>query len=244
VTSKAIGDSKLADFIRGDGWLTVSETWTRASANTFTVSGDKTDKYTKGSKVKFTDGGSTTHKCYVVSSSYSSPNTTVTVASEDDIASGTITNPYYSYADCPQGFKRGQDWYNIDVYSGRDSMSGNQQVQLDTEIKDVNGDFNTATYTYTVPISGFYLINGQVEVGSDNPDLWGMYGRIYINGSSSVYNGLYVYDNASAKFRSNICNVVATKYLTKGDTVKLYASADGGTNPTNTCKLFINFVGV
>ena len=86
------------------GWNKDKNTWTYASATTFTVSGDQTSIFTKGTKIKLTNDGSTKY-FYVTDSSYST-NTTVTITGGTDytLASGAITNPYYSYVDNPQGF--------------------------------------------------------------------------------------------------------------------------------------------
>jgi hypothetical protein len=87
-----------------DGWISAGETWTYASATTFTISGDKTGKYQKEDKVKLTQ---TTDKHFRITNiSYSSPNTTVTVDGFGiyTLANATITSPYYSKMDNPQGF--------------------------------------------------------------------------------------------------------------------------------------------
>lgn len=64
-----------------DGWTATGETWSYASADdptfTFTVTGDKTDKYSPGMRIKLTQ---TSTKYFLITMiSYSSPNTTVTV---------------------------------------------------------------------------------------------------------------------------------------------------------------------
>jgi len=87
-----------------DGWISAGETWTYASATTFTISGDKTGKYQKEDKLKLTQ---TTAKYFrILNISYSSPNTTVTVDGFGiyTLANATITSPYYSKMDNPQGF--------------------------------------------------------------------------------------------------------------------------------------------
>ncbi len=91
------------------GWITAGETWVYASATTLTVTGDRTSKYRKGTKIKLTQ--TTAKYFYVVASSYAAPNTTVTLAAGSDytLANATITSPFYSYADCPQDFP---DWFN------------------------------------------------------------------------------------------------------------------------------------
>lgn len=98
-----------------EGWveagfdtLTGSETWTYASADaptfTFTVPGDVTGKYHPGMRVKLTQ---TTVKYFIITaSSYSSPNTTITVYGGTDyvLANAAITNNYVSNVKAPQGF--------------------------------------------------------------------------------------------------------------------------------------------
>lgn len=87
-----------------DGYISAGETWTYASASTFTVSGDVTAKYHKGTKIKWTQ--TSVRYGHVASSSYSAPNTTVTIVVNDDyvIANAAISDNYYSYQDRPQGF--------------------------------------------------------------------------------------------------------------------------------------------
>lgn len=87
-----------------DGWIGANETWTYASASTFTVAGvDVTSKYTKGTYLKFTQ---TTVKYAVVVASSFSTNTTVTIAVNTDytIANAAISANYYSYQANPQGY--------------------------------------------------------------------------------------------------------------------------------------------
>ncbi len=92
--------------LQGDvsGWTGSTDTWTYASASTFTIAGvDRTTTYTKGTRLKFTQ---TTVKYAVVVSSSFSTNTTVTIAVNNDytIANAAITSPYYSYQANPQGY--------------------------------------------------------------------------------------------------------------------------------------------
>lgn len=92
------------------GWIKRAETWTRTGNHTFTVAGDLTTIYRKGTKVRYKDGGAYEYG-YVATSSYSSPNTTVTLATNTDytMAATTITDTYISYADSPEGFPA---WFN------------------------------------------------------------------------------------------------------------------------------------
>jgi|ERR1700722_10484754 len=88
-----------------DGWTTVTDTFTYASASSFTIAGvNRTTVYTKGTRIKFTNN-STTYYGVVGSSSFST-NTTVNLIANTDftIANSAITNPFYSYQINPQGY--------------------------------------------------------------------------------------------------------------------------------------------
>lgn len=104
-----------------DGWIAAGETWTYASATTFTISGDKTGKYQKGDKIKLTQ--TTVKYFYVIGISYSSPNTTITITGGTDytLADAAITSPYYSKIENPQGFPTLFNW--TPTYSASDAMT-------------------------------------------------------------------------------------------------------------------------
>jgi len=198
------------------GWIDAGETWTYASATTFTIAGvDLTSKYTKGTKIKLTN--STVKYAYVVSSSFST-NTTVTIASEDDLANSTITLPNFSYSDCPQGFKRGEDWYKAVVYLGTTQTmpDGNvNRIELDTKIFDTNDNFNISTYEYTVPISGWYSISAKSS-NSNTPGT-GRYSLGISGGGADIagdefYGVVGSYQSASSSL---------DYYLEKGDKIYL-----------------------
>jgi hypothetical protein len=90
-------------------WIPAKEIWTYGSADapsfTFTISGDKTGKYSPGMRIKLTQ--SSTIKYFIITAiSYSSPNTAVTIYGGTDytLANDTITSPYYSMQKAPYGF--------------------------------------------------------------------------------------------------------------------------------------------
>lgn len=95
-----------------DGWTADANAWTYASASTFTIAGDQTSVYKKGARVRWTQ---TTVRYGIVSidSTYSSPNTTVTIIVNTDfvISNAAISANYYSYMDNPLGFPT---WFNYD----------------------------------------------------------------------------------------------------------------------------------
>jgi len=88
-----------------DSWTIISDTWAYASASTFTIAGvDRTGVYTKGTRLRFKQGGA--YKYAVVVASAFSTNTTVTIAVNTDhtIANAGITDNYISYGASPAGY--------------------------------------------------------------------------------------------------------------------------------------------
>ncbi len=115
------GGSATGDYIPEDGWVAISDTLTYASATTFTVSGDLTATFQKGTKFKLTQ--TTVKYFYVTASAYVDPTTTVTITGGSDytLANASIDTPYYSYIDNPLGFP---DWFNYTpVWSALGSMT-------------------------------------------------------------------------------------------------------------------------
>ena len=90
------------------GWTAAPETWTYASAATFTITGDYSAIYTVGTRIKLTNV--TVKYFVVVSSVFAAGDTTVTVTGGSDyaLASAAITSTYYSYYPCPPGYP---DWF-------------------------------------------------------------------------------------------------------------------------------------
>lgn len=110
--------SHLLDLIVS-GWLGASEAWTYASADaptfTFTISGDKTAKYSPGMRIKLTQ---TTVKYFIITAvAYSAPNTTVTVYGGTDytLVDAAITKPFYSTRKTPAGFPLDPRKWTVEV---------------------------------------------------------------------------------------------------------------------------------
>ena len=90
------------------GWIPAGETWTYASADdptfTFTISGDKTSKYSAGMRISLVQ---TSTKYFIITKvAYSAPDTTITIFGGTDyvLANAAITSPYYSREKAPYGF--------------------------------------------------------------------------------------------------------------------------------------------
>lgn len=85
-----------------DGWSSArADTWTYASATTFTVTGDVTGYYEAGMFIKWTQSSTVKYGC-IVSASYSDPATTVTITG-DTIDNDVISDNFVSRGLRPVG---------------------------------------------------------------------------------------------------------------------------------------------
>lgn len=90
-----------------DGWISVADSWTYDSATTITVPSGAADKYAKGDKIRFKQGGGYKY-FYVVTVA----DTLLTVTGGSDYTVATpaaITDIYYSHVVSPIGFPQ---WFN------------------------------------------------------------------------------------------------------------------------------------
>lgn len=151
----------LSSAANDTGWTTASETWTYASANSFTISGsNKTAVYTKGTRIKATNN-SITYYGTVASSSYGGGDTTVTLVANSDysLANSAITSPNYSYEANPQGYP---GWFNYSPTWGGVSANPSSVIArfhivgntVDLHIHCGGaGISNATTFTMTLPVN-------------------------------------------------------------------------------------------
>lgn len=145
------------------GWVEDVRAWTYASASTFTVPGDQTAIYTKGSRLRWKQGAGYLYGI-VSSSSYGAPNTTVTIVVNTDyvVANAAITDNAYSFIDEPQGWP---GWFNYTaVYTGfsADPTTGISKYNIKGLMVTVvhretaNGTSNAATFTVSLPVTSAF----------------------------------------------------------------------------------------
>lgn len=135
-----------------DGWVASGETWTYASQSQFTVSGDVTSKYPKGTKIKLTNNGSTKYN-FVTGTSFGGGNTTVSMSDTSDytLANSAITDPYYSLAANPVGFPTTFSFIPVWTSTGTQPSIGNGSISgkyiLSEKTIEVNISFTAGSTT-------------------------------------------------------------------------------------------------
>ena len=142
---------------RSDGWVTDASTWTYASASTFTIAGDKTAIFKAGTRLKWTQ--TTVKHGVVISSSYSAPNTTVTIAVNSDyvVTNAATSATYYSYQTPPDY----PDYFNfVATFTGftatvptviyRYAITGHTCII--NIYTSVDGTSNATGFTVTMPV--------------------------------------------------------------------------------------------
>jgi hypothetical protein len=162
VSSLSVGTTLTAgtDILLGatsilPGWIEAGETWTYASAITFTISGDKTLKYNAGMKIKLSQ---TTAKYFIITKvEYSNPNTTITIYGGTDytLANAAITGPFYSVYKSPAGFPMSPTKWTITTTD----TTARSQASPTTETW-----YNLGSVTIAIPIgawiTGYFVAAG------------------------------------------------------------------------------------
>ncbi len=215
-----------------DGWISANETWTYASATTVTVSGDVTTKYQLGDKVKLTQ---TSVKYFVIAAapSYSAPNTTLTLHPYDSttsVADAAITANYYSRAENPYGFP-GRPRASVYDNSAQNNLTNDTWTQciLDAENYDIGSNF--ASNGFTAPITGYYLLNGQIQ-WSHPVVSKGYDGAIRVDDTAAVITLITVSEAVNS---SN--NMTRQVYITKGQVITMWARSRSGDNTVDLATL-------
>lgn len=180
-----------------DGWTDVSDTWVYASASTFTIAGvDRTAIYTKGTRLRFKQGGG--YKYAVVVSSSFSTNTTVTIAVNTDytIANAAITDNDYSYQANPAGYPHffafTPTWAGFSANPAgaatRYSIIGNV---INYQLFAGTGTSNSTSFTITLPVAIASYYVGQFITGVALGVNAGTNVNTFITGGSTTRLDLY-----------------------------------------------------
>jgi hypothetical protein len=109
------------------------------------------------------------------------------------------------------------------------------QVQLATKNFDTNNNFSTSTYKYTVPVTGYYQLTGQVYGTAVD----GVYTIVQIakntTGTNASGNGgtaLAEARDTDTASNNKVVSCSTLAYLEAGETVSLVAYITDSTSPT------------
>jgi hypothetical protein len=206
-----------------DGWIPSTLTWSASDANTISIaSTDLTGILQKGDKLKLTNDSAV--KYYVITTTPAfSTNTTFDVTGETDLVSGAITLPYYSKMDNPQGMKNWRNEFKASAYAGSgQSVAANtpEVIEAGTEHYDLNSNYDTGTYKYIAPVSGYYRVGARVKGNNfgDNTRL-----QIYAQIGSRAYSGDDIQATGTGSYIA--CGVNALGYCAKGGEIYCNVSA-------------------
>lgn len=128
----------------------------------------------------------------------------------DDLNNGLNTCPYKAFA---------YPTASQDVADGAYT-----KLNFNAELYDPNGNFNTSTYTYTVPVTGYYMLAAQGQGNDANGAIYGFGIHIYVNSTLKVHGAVTI-DTAQQGWQRN-STAAGIRKLNAGDTVSVYAYAD------------------
>lgn len=212
------------------GWIESGETWTYASADdptfTFTISGDKTGKYSPGMRIKLTQ---TTAKYFIITAvSYSSPNTTITVygGTDYDLANATITSPYYSTQKAPLGFPLNPLKWSVIV----------TDTTLRSKVTSGTTVYNLGGISIVAPIGAWLLsISVLAQIGDAADAANAKYATVSLHTANNAHNTSTASSIAGADVklvRSQINNTYLGFIMTSKTTYYLNMSDDAGSGNT------------
>ena len=135
-------------------------------------------------------------------------------------SAGIITKPLqtyvYAYAAADQ------------TVTADDSVTA---IELNTELKDINADFNTTNYTFTAPVAGAYMCTGYVQMIEDtNTGItdW-FFGFNASNGAEYGWAGSpLTLETSSGSNYTKVASFAKIVYMDASDTLTLYADCSGG----------------
>lgn len=184
---------RIATFDIMVGWIPTTVTWTRTGNHTFTLSGDLTTTYRKGTKVKYKDGGSFEYGV-IASSTHAAGTTTVQLIPNTDytMAAATITDKFISYIETPEGFPQ---WLNFDAApTGFSSVPSSPVYRWTTKANTIfiayveanNGTSNATTFGASAPVAPIQNVTGVAGTLVDNGALRTVAGRLSMSAGSTA----------------------------------------------------------
>jgi len=230
-----INDSAAVEFSE---WVTSPLTPTYVGATSFTLPGDQTTEFHPGRRLRTVDGSGTDYST-IVSSVYSDPATTVTIANDAGVIDAGLSSVAYGFGSAVNTsipFRT--------LLAARATLSANQssfpentptKIAFNTATLNIGGHFDTTGNGYVVPVTGRYLVTGAVSLNTQIADGSILSALIYVDplGAGSpaqARKGATVTAGAAGSATNAI--VAAQLSLTATDIVYLYATVGdfvGGT---------------
>ena len=193
------------------GWLSPGDTWTYASASSFTIADhdgetDFSAKYQVGDFIRLKQGGGFLY--FMISAvAYADPTTTITVNKDitgggSDLANATITDNYYRKAWSPQGC--GPAWVFTPGYYTSTSWDSDAKAFDSSAIIDLSVVFGMPAGVKAVSVNA-YAVDETVDVqwgffqssGDINKGVWqavqvanqyiGVAGIVPCDGNGDIY---------------------------------------------------------
>lgn len=125
------------------------------------------------------------------------------------------------------------------------NSGANRIIALNSKLFDTNNNFDTSTYKYTAPVTGYYQVNFCVGMETQNgaTDLWAIFAGILKNGAATSVASAsfhYVYPNGNARFSLGACAGSRLIYLVAGDYLQLYGASDGANVYAKTVETYLD----
>lgn len=209
------GNDAYFNQVLTDGWVNPDESWNYASASTFTVTGDQTSKYHRGVKIKLTQSA-TVKYFVVVTSVYSAPNTTVTVADAQGgsvytVANSAITANYFSLVNQPAGWPAAASGLSYDTGDGWQDTGEDwsfNAADAPSYTVTLSGDKTTKYYpgmrvklTHSAAVKYFIITKATYSSPNTTLTLYG--GTDYTLAASTITSVFYSREYAPAGFPTN-----------------------------------------
>ena len=187
-----------------DGWQSVTDSWTYASATTITVPTGAASLYQKGDKIKLTQ---TTEKYFYIMA-VADTLLTVTGGLDYTVANAAITSPYYSHQDNPVGFP---SWFN---FTHGATWNGTPPTTPTTRAK----------FCITGKTCMFSFKQSNTGAGTTNTQLSMTPPVTPANATATEYNTPF-YGAASSAIPGTTPTTTATSYMYDTSTIYLFFSS-------------------
>jgi hypothetical protein len=221
-----------------DQWVVYTGAPTYISATSFSVSGDQTNTFQKGRRLKSANTGGTVHSM-INSASFSGGITTVTVVNDSGALDAGLSQVSYGLISASNTSLPGGVGFSYTQSSVQGLVTATP-----TKITFTNGEYDTtggafASSRYTAKVAGLHTIKCGVYVTSTTTlTAYDLY--VYKNGAAYKRGATRAGINSAAWSDSMAVDVM----LSVGDYIEIFADAtSGGTINTNAAASVTYFQG-